>query len=325
MLTMDHGDPIEAILAMPTGGLLFSAGGDCVKVWDITGGGKPLQTIAGHQKTITALALNGNATRLLSASLDQNVKIHDLKDFGTTHSFAYSAPVLSVGISADDKLLAAGLQDGSLVLRKKAAPQTEETKTGNKFSIIPLTPQEPGTRVEPRTGTKRYYMRGHHHVPSPEDFEAQPVGKKVKLKAYDKFLKKFQYHDALDCALATQIAPVIVTVLEELIYRRALNIAISNRDPAGLEPLLAFIVKQIDNTRYAALLTDITNLLLDRYASVLGQSVVLDELFVKLKSKVEGELTFHQQSSELTGALEMILASAAGPSMEFETKPDEKE
>lgn len=324
VLTMDHGDPIEAILALPTGGLVFSAGGDCVKVWDITGG-KLLQTIAGHQKTITALALNGNATRLLSASLDHNVKIHDLKDFGTTHSFAYSAPVMSVGISADDQLLAAGLQDGNLVLRKKAVAQTtEETKTGNKFSIIPLAPREPGTRVEPRTGTKRYYMRGHHHVPSPEDFEAQPVGKKVKLKAYDKFLKKFQYHDALDCALATRMAPVIITVLEELVYRRALNIAISNRDPAGLEPLVAFIVKQIDNTRYAALLMDITNLLLDRYTSVLGQSVVLDELFVKLKNKVEAELAFQQHSAELTGALEMILASAAGPAIAFEDKPVEE-
>jgi len=115
-------------------------------------------------------------------------------------------------------------------------------------------------------------------------------------------------------------------VLEELIYRRALNIAISNREPAGLEPLLTFIVKQIDNTRYTALLTDITNLVLDRYSSVLGQSVVLDELFVKLKQKVEAELTFHHQSSELTGALEMILASSAGPAVEFaaETAPDEE-
>jgi U3 small nucleolar RNA-associated protein 15 len=318
VLTMDHGEPVEAVLALPTGGLLFSAGGDCIKVWDVTGGGRLLQTISGHQKAITAMALNGSANRLFTASLDQHVKVHDLRDFGTTHSFSYSAPVLAVGISADDQLLAAGLQDGSLVLRKKImAQKTEEVKAGNKFSIIPLAPQEPGTRVEPRTGTKRYYMRGHHHVPSPEDFEAQPLGKKLKLKAYDKFLKKFQYHDALDCALASQMAPVIVTVLEELIYRRALTIAISNRDPAGLEPLLTFIVKQIDNTRYAALLTDITNLVLDRYSTVLGQSVVLDELFMRLKQKVETELSFHQQSAELTGALEMILASAAGPSVEF--------
>jgi U3 small nucleolar RNA-associated protein 15 len=241
-----------------------------------------------------------------------------LRDFGTTHSFTYAGPVLAVGISADDQLLAAGLQDGSLVLRKKiVAQKTEEVKTGNKFSIIPFAPQEPGTRLQPRTGTKRYYMRGHHHVPSAEDVEGQPAGKKLKLKAYDRLLKKFQYHDALDCALATQMAPVIITVLEELIYRRALNIALSNREPAGLEPLLTFIVKQIDNTRYAALLMDITNLVLDRYTTVLGQSVVLDELFVKLKQKVEAELSFHQQSSELTGALEMILASAAGPAIEF--------
>jgi len=326
VLTMEHGEPVEAILALPTGGLLFSAGGDCVKVWDVTGGGRLLQTITGHQKAITALALNGSANRLFSASLDQHVKVHDLRDFGTTHSFTYSGPVLAIGISADDHLLAAGLQDGSLVLRKKIiAQKTEEVKIGNKFSIIPLAPQESGARLQPRTGTKRYFMRGHHHVPAPEDFEAQPAGKKLKLKAYDRFLKKFQYHDALDCALATQMAPVVITVLEELIYRRALNIAISNRDPAGLEPLLTFIVKQIDNSRYAALLTDITNLVLDRYSSLLGQSVGLDELFVKLKQKVEAELAFHQQSSELTGALEMILASAAAPAIEFtaESAPDE--
>ena len=55
------------------------------KVWDVLGGGggggRLLHTLANHQKTVTCLALDGTATRLLAGGLDRHVKIYNLENF----------------------------------------------------------------------------------------------------------------------------------------------------------------------------------------------------------------------------------------------------
>lgn len=75
---------------------MVSAGGNCLKVWDLLSGGKLLHTLSNHQKTIMDVCLDGTRSRMLSAGLDGFVKIYDLNEFNVTHSIKYSAPVLSV-------------------------------------------------------------------------------------------------------------------------------------------------------------------------------------------------------------------------------------
>jgi U3 small nucleolar RNA-associated protein 15 len=59
--------------------LTTHAGGDTVKVWDVLGSGQLLHSFSNHAKTITCLTVSPDATRLLSASLDGHVKVHDLQ------------------------------------------------------------------------------------------------------------------------------------------------------------------------------------------------------------------------------------------------------
>jgi U3 small nucleolar RNA-associated protein 15 len=133
----------------------------------------------------------------------------------------------------------------------------------------------------------RYFMRGETSIPEHDDFVVTDnTGKKQKLKTHDKHLKKFEYPLALDAALVTQRAPVVVSVVEELVQRGGLRIALSGRDHHTLEPILSFAVRQIDNPQYATVVIDLANFILDMYTSVLGQSITVDELFVKLKDKV---------------------------------------
>src|SRR5689334_18800431 len=75
-------------------------------------------------------------------------------------------------------------------------------------------------------------------------------------------LKRFQYHDALDAALETKRAVVICTVLDELVQRSALRLALSSRDDRTLQPLLKFMLKTLTNPRYATLLIDVANIVL---------------------------------------------------------------
>ena len=120
VMQLDHGAPVEAVLSLPGGGIVLSAGGDTLKVWDILGGGRLLQMCSNHHKAITSLAIDSTARRVLTGSLDRHVKVYDTTDFRVCHSFTYAAPVLSVALSNDDAHLFAGMTTGLLSMRHRA-------------------------------------------------------------------------------------------------------------------------------------------------------------------------------------------------------------
>ena len=49
----------------------------------------------------------------------------------------------------------------------------------------------------------------------------------------------------------------------------------------------------------------------DMYSPVLGQSPLIDGLFVRLRKKVDAELRFQRELVKVKGALDMIFASSA--------------
>ncbi len=64
------------------GGLAVTAGGTSLCVWDMLAGGRLLQRLSQHQKTVTCVALSplagpdsAAAPRMLSGSLDGHVKV----------------------------------------------------------------------------------------------------------------------------------------------------------------------------------------------------------------------------------------------------------
>ena len=111
-----------------------------------------------------------------------------------------------------------------------------------------------------------------------------------RLSSFDKALKSFKYHEAFDAALINGSPDTVVAVIEELVQRNGLRIALQGRDQHTLEPVVAFLVRQITAPPFAAVLIGVANLLLDMYAPVLGKSAAIDELFVKLRNTLEAEM-----------------------------------
>ena len=111
-----------------------------------------------------------------------------------------------------------------------------------------------------------------------------------RLSSFDKALKSFKYHEAFDAALINGSPDIVVAVIEELVQRNGLRIALQGRDQHTLEPVVAFLVRQITAPPFAAVLIGVANLLLDMYAPVLGKSAAIDELFVKLRNTLEAEM-----------------------------------
>ena len=91
--------PVEQVLMFPSGTVVLSAAGPILRIWDLVAGGRCTRAMSNHQKTVTSLAFNSDASRVLSGSLDQMVKVYDVSTYRVVHTMRYPAPVLCLAIS----------------------------------------------------------------------------------------------------------------------------------------------------------------------------------------------------------------------------------
>ncbi|CAK9191165.1 unnamed protein product [Sphagnum troendelagicum] len=314
VLQFEHGKPLEDVLFFPSGGLLASAGGQEVKIWDIVGGGRQLHVLSSHQKTVTTLcmapssnsraALDQDAPRLLTASLDGHVKVFELSQFKVTHAAKYPAPILSMGVSPDCTTLAVGTSSGLLSIRQRKKPDKLDAGTATALGVA--RPRRP-RKLHPNN--YRYFLRGGAESAAEDDYVlARP--KKVNLGQHDQFLRSFQYREALSSALSTSDPTVVVAVMEELVARGGLVAALSRRDVSSLEPLLAFICKYVVMPKQARLLVPIAHQVLDMYAGILGSSSSIWHLVTVLRERVALEVKLQQSLQSLQGLMQPLIQAS---------------
>ena len=251
-MTLRHAAPVEDLVLLPSGSMLATASANTITVWDLLSGGRVLQTLCAHSKTVTALCTGGSGEHLLSASLDRMVKVHELGGYKVVGSIKCPAPITSMALAPTGTHLACGLTDGSLVVRKRRSaaaanavsssaappPPVDETDTlrvagGTPGQVappaVPLSARHLGTNP----ATYRYFLRGRKHSRRPDDELAQSDSLR-RLSAFDGALKGFRYHEALDAACANGAPEVILRVVEELVQRNGLRIALQVPDVVAL-------------------------------------------------------------------------------------------
>jgi len=97
----------------------------------------------------------------------------------------------------------------------------------------------------------KYFYRGQYNImPDADDIIQSMTNKKQKLQKYESSMKNFQYKKSLNQALDVQNPEVVCTLLEELIQRDALELAVANRSPEELMSLVKFIEWKISDYRY---------------------------------------------------------------------------
>nr|CCA14731.1 U3 small nucleolar RNAassociated protein putative [Albugo laibachii Nc14] len=293
-MSVDHGAPVEACMILPGGGMMMSAGGNEIKVWDILSGGRLMHTFSSHQKTITSLGLDGTKTRIISGALDGHVKIYDMKTYQVLYGFKTQGGVLSMGMSPTNSHLFTGTTDGLLTVRRRHVKKLEAIDLQTRKTVL-------------RHGSYRYFLQAKQQPHTCDDFRVVTTRQK-RIAPYDRALRKFDYKYALDEALSTRCPNIVASMLEELRLRLGLKRAIAERDEEALEPLLAYLVKYVTDPKYASLLRPICSLVCDLYASKLCQSNLIDQLFVKLHEKINEELRAQKEMMSLVGMLDLIIA-----------------
>ena len=315
VMTLRHVAPVEDLVVLPGGGMLASASGNTLTIWDILSGGRVLQAASAHSKTITALCTDAGGAHLLTASLDRSVKVYEAGTCKLVGAIKYDAPLTCLALSPHGSHLVVGTTDSSLCVRRKKAPPAAAVPPAERDPYAMTSYGAPGRVAEvsaaagPRHGTYRYFLRGRRHAAQPGD-TVVPAARPSKLAGWDNALKRFRYHEAFDAALANGSPEVVVSVVEELVQRHGLRIALQGRDQQTLQPVVAFLARQICHPPFAPTLIGVANLLLDMYAPVLGQSAAIDELFVKLRNTLEAEMKLQAELAQLLGAMDVLLAGA---------------
>ncbi|XP_075035928.1 U3 small nucleolar RNA-associated protein 15 homolog [Mixophyes fleayi] len=294
VMTMEHEQPVESVLLFPSGGLLVSAGGRYIKVWDLLKGGQLLVSLRNHHKTVTSLCLSSSGQRLLSGSLDRHVKIYSTMNYKVVHSFDYAASILSLALAPDDEMVVVGMTNG--VLNVKHRKQEEK---------------KPNTKTHPRY---RMFVKGKDYMPKQDDiFVSKPV--KQHMRKYDRLLRGFQVSAALDMVLETRTRnstpEVTVAVMNEINRRGTLKNALAGRDEKQLSSILTFLIKYVVEPRFAPILINVAEKVLDIYSSVINQSSVIDKLFLRLQDTLDKEISYQEELLEVLGMMDTLFATTA--------------
>lgn len=312
LLSINHGAPVESVLFLPSGGLLATAGGNTVKIWDVIAGGKAVHSVETHNKTVTGLTLapvRDGEMRLLSVSIDGYLKSFDFSRFKITHSMRYPAQLLSVAFSPTGTTRVVGTSNGVIYMGIKHKKDEMEGGTGqiesDQFVWSVPEPQIPASRKN-----IRYFKRGQSEKPSQSDFVINKR-EKVKLKEHDKLLRKFMHKEALVSVLKTKQTTSIMAVLEELIARKKLIKCVSNLDIDELGLLLSFISKNATLPWRARFLMDLAKRVIEIRAEDIESGGADLAVHVRnLRRMVVQEIQTQRSLQEIQGMISPLLAIA---------------
>ncbi|XP_009975871.1 PREDICTED: U3 small nucleolar RNA-associated protein 15 homolog [Tauraco erythrolophus] len=292
-MTIEHGQPVESVLLFPSGGLLVSAGGRYVKVWDVLKGGQLLVSLKNHHKTVTCLCLNSSGQRLLSGSLDRHVKIYSTTSYKVVHSFNYATSILSLALSPEDETIVVGMTNGVLNVKHRKPEEREKSQ-------------------KKRQPAYRTYVKGRTYMPRQEDFCVSKPVKRV-LRKYDKLLKTFQSSKALDAVLEPPIRlytpEVTVAVMQELHRRGTLRSALAGRDEKQINLLLTFVARRVIEPRFTPVLVTVADMITDIYQPVVGQSAIVDRQFLRLQEAIGKEIDYQEELLEVLGMMDTLFAT----------------
>ncbi|KAF5782575.1 putative transcription factor WD40-like family [Helianthus annuus] len=320
VLSVDHGAPVEDVVYLPSGGLVASAGGNSVKIWDVIGGGKLLHSMECHNKTVTKLCVAkigddgrngdfGNQFRIMSVSLDGYLKVFDYSRLKVTSSIRYPKSLMSVAFSPDGSTRVVGSSNGDLYAGKRKTSENAESVKSEWGKYVGFGAiDEPEKRVL-RPSYFRYFHRGQSEKPSKGDYIITRP-KKVKLAEHDKLLKKFHHKEALVAALTAKNPENVVAVMEELVSRKKLLKCVSNLGTDELGLLLSFLQKYSTMPRYANVLIVLAKKVVENRVEDISGSEELKGYVRNLKRSVAEEIRIQESLQEIQGMISPLLKIA---------------
>ncbi|CAI2366443.1 unnamed protein product [Moneuplotes crassus] len=302
---LEMSDPIENFTRIDEYNYAI-ANGNYISLIDIRNSDEIVRTINAHQKSIFNVRYDSAKQRLISAGADCHLKFHDLVNEKVMYTVKLPSEVLSFDISSDGQNYALGLVNGTLLIRsKKFTPDEDEEDLDIDPEAMMDKFLSKDHLVQTSKGYKHFY-RGQYTKESGMDDIISKSRKKINLQKFEKYLKKFQYKNALNSALEKRSTDITVSLIEELIQRSSLEIAIANRSEEELILLLDFLIWKISDYRFSDILVEVAKIVIDMYSCVIGHSEEVFKKFKELYTKVDTEIDEQKQMLEVKSKLDTL-------------------
>ncbi|CAF0890360.1 unnamed protein product [Didymodactylos carnosus] len=330
VLSVDHGHQIESVLVYSNETLAITAGGPCVKVWDLLGGGRLLANLSNHHKSILCTAFSSDQHYILSGGLDRHIKVYDATTFRVVHTLQYPDAVLSMAIlNPDDKALLVGMPGGLWSMRRR----TGQLDNNNGYIInnattttnITISNEDNDRKMQTTDDTKsitsssesrrrrkrRFFPSGIATPVLDSSDHLVSANRRPHLEAYDNYLRKFRASSALDAAFTASLKhrqpELAIIVLKELFRRNMIKQALAGRDDTSLLKIVRFIQKHFSKANAMPTLIDVTYLLSQIYIKELMRKGKNTKAIMKLKDLISQELRYQSELMRTKGAIETIL------------------
>lgn len=314
-MVFKHAAPVEAVLPMSSGTTVLASASDQISVLDLVAG-KPLQLLKNHQRTVTALCLASNGTRLVSGGMDGHLKIFETSGWNVVAGSKYPSPILSVNVipagpQKEDKHLVVGMVSGILSIRTRLSGEQkvkERERAQEMQALLDGTLEEHDKKQSKRrkiTNKEKLSFIGEGaDVVIAEDTKYR----KKKEALWEAELRKGRYSQALDYVLDGNLPSItVLTVLIALRHRSAMRAAFQDRDENTVQPILKWVCKHIKDPRYVTSCVEASLILLDLYSEHAGASPELDNHFKLLHTHVRREVEKAQQALQTSGMLGMLM------------------
>jgi uncharacterized protein YjiK len=187
--------PIQAA-AFSRDGRYIAVGMETVVVlWDTTLG-RPVRSLAGHQKAVLSVAFSPDGKQILTGSADTAAILWDPNTGSQIRTFkGHKGAVSSVAFSPDGDQILTGSADRTAILWKKDSGESIHTLQGHNREIMAVAYSPDGTTLatasadrtaalwEATTGKQTFLLRGHREEVACIAFS--PDGRQAATGSYD--------------------------------------------------------------------------------------------------------------------------------------------
>ena len=152
----------------------------------------------------------------------------------------------------------------------------------------------------------RYFFRGQYKKNLEEDdlfLQKQP---KIRLSESDKFIKKFQYQKALNSAVKKG-DEIVYSVIDELVDRNTLKLALFNEDQNSLINILKLIKGKLHNPSKLNQIIYLIDLINKYYGVFKGKNKEINDLFNEIEKEINNEINFEKEMIGLNFDIDAII------------------
>ncbi|CAD5206486.1 unnamed protein product [Bursaphelenchus okinawaensis] len=300
-IQMNHDAPVEKVLLTSNDRLLISAGGNCVKFWDLAAGGRLIQTLENHNRTVTSLAMSQDKKYLLSGGLDRRVHVFcvDQGTYSLVSTIPTAAPVLSMDLAKSGDCLAFGMNNLLSIQRRQPKAKIPKALKKNVVGTGKALKLK-STVIQHREGNAE--MRR-------ADVTAKHI-EQVHLGRLDVLLRSCQFRKVVDQVmqhkkLREEQPELVVAALNQLKIRGVLPTALAGRQGPQLRQILGFVSTHFFKPSFSEVLMDVANVIFNVY---IGEELSRNEMSAMrdLRNQIKAEIACQQSMLRVCGIMESL-------------------